>query len=177
MKHLKTALVAAGVAAGTAFVALPAHADGLYVGGALGAPHFGGDPINGLPGNGTGLSGKLFGGWQFTPNFALEAGLADLGRIDNPMGRVRSHGAYLDALGLLPLGNDWSLLGSLGVARVQTNTDLGDATGTGLKLGLGAQYALSSHLALRGEWERYRPAVFGGHPDIDQYTVGLSYGF
>ncbi|MDE2082312.1 MAG: porin family protein [Burkholderiales bacterium] len=177
MKHLKPVLIAAGMAAGIALVALPARAEGLYVGGALGAPHFGGDAINGVPGNGTGVSGKLFGGWQFSPNFALEAGLADLGRVDNGFGKVRSHGGYLDAVGLLPLGDEWTLLGSLGVARVQANTDRGDATGTGLKLGLGAQYALSSHLALRGEWERYRPSVFGVRPNIDQYTVGLSYGF
>ena len=28
-----------------------------------------------------------------------------------------------------------------------------------------------------GEWERYRPHVFDGHPNLDQYTVGVRLAF
>lgn len=62
---------------GASLGATCAHAEGLYVGGSLGAPRYG-DSVNGISGSGNGLSGKLFGGYQLTPNFALEAGVADL---------------------------------------------------------------------------------------------------
>ena len=72
-RFIATALVACGMTA--------AHADGLYVGGSLGAPNYS-NSINGIGGggggDGTGL--KLYGGDQLTPNFAVEGGLFSLGR-------------------------------------------------------------------------------------------------
>ncbi len=170
-QHLSS--LAAVLAAGC--LCLPAQAAGPYAGASLGVPHFGDGGVNGITDNGSGVSGKLFGGYQFTPNFALEAGLADLGRIES--GSARSHGEYLDAVGILPLGDAWSLLGRLGVAHAALKTSAGDDSGNGLKLGLGAQYALSGNLALRAEWERYRPKVFGTRTNVDQYLVGVRFGF
>ena len=60
---------------------------------------------------------------------------------------------------------------------VNLDTSNGDSRGNGLKLGLGAQYSLTSNVALRGEWERYHPSAFGNKPNIDQYTVGVRVGF
>jgi OmpA-OmpF porin, OOP family len=156
--------------------AIPAHAEGLYLGGSLGTPRYP-DSVNGINGNGSGLSGKLYGGWQVTPNFALEAGAADLGHVDDSSGKVDGRSEFLDAVGTVPLDNKWSLLGRLGVAHVNLDTSGGDASGNGLKLGLGAQYSLSTSTALRGEWERYRPSIFGDKPNIDQYTFGVRVGF
>ncbi len=156
--------------------AVSAHAEGAYLGGALGIPHFE-DNINGITGNGSGLSGKVFGGYQFSPNFALEAGIANLGHIDNATGRADGHGEYVDAVGLLPMSNQWSLLASLGMAHINLNTANGSDSGRGLKLGLGAQYAVTSNVILRGEWERYQPHEFGGRPDIDQITFGVHVAF
>jgi OOP family OmpA-OmpF porin len=175
VRNLKP-VIAAAAAAASCLAALPAHAEGLYLGGSLGAPHFG-DSINGVSGSGSGVSGKLFGGYQLSPNFAVEAGAVGLGRIDNASGTVRGRGSYLDAVGLLPLGSKWSLLGSVGIARVDLDTSNGDDKGTGLKLGLGAEYALGNNVALRGEYEHYRPAAFDGHPAIGQYTLGVRVGF
>jgi OOP family OmpA-OmpF porin len=170
-----TPVIAAALAA-TGLLALPAHADGIYVGGGLGVPHFG-DTVNGVDGGSSGVSGKLFGGYQITPNFGVEAGFADLGRISNGSGTIRSHGEFVDAVGLLPLGGNFSLLGSVGVAHVNLDTSHGDASGAGLKLGLGGEYALSRNVSLRGEYEHYQPAAFGGHPAIGQYTFGVRVGF
>ena len=156
--------------------ALSAHVEGLYVGASLGTPRYP-DGVNGISGNGSGLSGKLFGGYQLAPNFALEAGAADLGHIDNGNGKVDGRSVFLDAVGIAPLNDKWSLLGRLGVAHVNLDTSAGDSGGSGLKLGLGAQYSLTSNIALRGEWERYHPSVFGDKPNIDQYTFGVRVGF
>ncbi len=156
--------------------AFSAHADGLYAGGGLGTPHYP-DSVNGIDANGTSLSGKLFAGYQVTPNFALEAGVADLGRVSNGTGRVDGRSEYLDAVGIAPLSDKWSLLGSVGVAHINLDTTGGDASDNGLKLGLGAQYALTSNVSLRGQVERYQPKVFGEKPNIDQYTFGVRVGF
>lgn len=153
-----------------------AHADGPYVGGSLAAPHFG-DNINGLSIGNSGVSGKLFGGYQLNPNFAVEAGVADLGRISDDNGSIKSHGEYLDAVGLLPLNESWSLLGSVGVAHVNIDTSNGDDNGAALKLGLGAEYALNKNVALRGEYENYRVAAFDSHPNIGQYSFGVRVNF
>ena len=174
LQTLQPLVVAAALVAALATV--PAHAEGLYLGGALGVPHFG-DTINGVSGKGSGMSGKLFGGYQLTPNFAIEAGVADLGHISSASGTLQGRGEYLDAVGLILLDNKWSLLGSLGLAHVNLDTSNGDGSGNGLKLGLGAQYALASNVALRGEWERYHPSAFGDKPNIDQFTLGVRVGF
>ena len=63
------------------------------------------------------------------------------------------------------------------MAQVNLNTSFGDDSGNGLKVGLGAQYALTDKVSIRGEWERYQANVFGDKPNVDQYTVGLKVGF
>ncbi len=167
---LLAALLAASLGCATA------QAEGLYLGASIGTPHFG-NGINGIGGDGSGVSGKVYGGYAFTPNFEVEAGLATLGHISNANGTVNGHAAFVDAVGLLPLGGNFSLLGSIGVAHVNLNTSNGDDSGVGLKLGVGAEYALSRNVALRGEYENYRAAEFGGHPGIGQYTLGVHVGF
>jgi OOP family OmpA-OmpF porin len=173
-RSLKPFIAAAMLVAGLSAAA--AYAEGLYLGGSIGAPHFG-DGINGIAGDGSGASGKVFGGWQLNPNFALEGGLASLGRINNANGSVNGHATYLDAVGLLPLGANFSLLGSVGVTHVSLNTSGGDDAGVGLKLGVGAEYALTRNVSLRGEYENYRAPEFGSHPAIGQYTFGVHVGF
>ncbi len=150
--------------------------EGPYVGGGLGIPNYP-DTVNGFDSGGSSVAGKLYGGYQFTPNFALEAGLSDLGRVGLSGSRVRGRGAFVDAVGLAPLTDQWALLGRLGLAHATLDTPAGDSSGNGLKLGLGAQYLLTPNVALRGEWERYRPSVFGGHSNVDLYTIGVRVGF
>jgi OmpA-OmpF porin, OOP family len=156
--------------------AVSAKADGLYVGGALGTPSYQ-DDVNGISGSGSGLSGKVFGGYQLTPNFALEAGVADFGHIENSSGKVNGGAGYIDAVAIAPLTNQWALLGSLGIAHARFNTTEGDGSGNGLKVGAGAQYAVSSTIAIRAEWERYQPHVFDTRPNVDQYTLGVRASF
>jgi OmpA-OmpF porin, OOP family len=168
-------LLAAALGAGS-LGAISAHAEGFYAGGSLGVPHYR-DGINGIEGDGSGLSGKVYGGYAISPNFALEAGVADLGHVDTSAGTVKGHGEFVDAVGIAPLSDKWSLLGRVGLAHVNLDTSNGDSSGTGLKFGLGAQYSLTSNTSLRGEWERYRPDAFGAKPNIDQYTFGVRVAF
>lgn len=97
-------------------------------------------------------------------NFAIEVGVAGLGSITNTSGQMNGHSQFLDAVGTFPLDDKWSLLGRVGVAHVDLNTSLGEDSGTGMKVGLGVQYSLTSNVALHAEWERYRVSVFDEKP-------------
>lgn len=156
--------------------ALPARAEGLYAGGNLGAPGYH-DNVNGIPGSGTGVSGKVYGGYQVNPNVAVEAGGMDLGHVDEATGTAKGQGLIGDLVGSLPIAQDWSVLGRVGAARANLETSNGDDHGAGLDYGAGVQYKLNSNVSLRGEWENYRVSVFDEHPNIHQYSVGVKLGF
>ena len=174
VRHVKPLITAALVAGSLSAIASPEN--GLYAGASLGTQQYP-DTVNGISADGSATSGKIYAGYQVNPNFAIEAGIAELGSISNDSGQINAHSQFLDAVGLLPLDDKWTLLGRVGVAHVRVNTSQGDDDGDGLKVGLGVQYALTPTMAIRGEWERYRLNAFGDNPNAGQYTVGLKVGF
>lgn len=152
-----------------------AHAEGLYVGGALGAPDYS-RPINGY---GTGESGrgpafKLYGGYQLNENFSLEGQVFHLGRSVPTDGQARVYGFGLDAVGSLPVAQHWALQGSLGMAHARLNTPTGDDTSPAVKAGLGVQYTLNEHTALRLGYDRYHfTDAFDAKPDVGATFLGV----
>jgi len=171
LKPVLATLLVAG-----SLVGLSAHAEGLYAGGSVGSQNYP-STLNGNSTSGSALSGKLYGGYQLNPNFAVEAGLTELGAVNNAAGQTDSYGSFVDAVGLLPLSPQWKLLGSVGLAHMSVNTPTGNDGGNGFKLGMGAEYALTKTVAIRGEWERYQLNAFGDKPNADQFTLGLKVGF
>lgn len=171
---LQTALVV--LAAAAALSPFSARAEGAYVGGSLGQGRWM-DSAAGVQGGRTDLSGKVYGGYQFTPNFSLEAGAAALGESNRPDGSVKGTATFVDAVGTLPLTPAWSAIGRVGVLRGKVDTTRGDDYGNGLKFGAGAQYALTQKTSLLGEWERYKLDVFGTRPEVNQFTVGVKAHF
>jgi OmpA-OmpF porin, OOP family len=142
---------------------------------------------------------KIFGGYQFNRNFALEGGYFDLGKFGYtartvPSGTLtgssRIRGLNLDLVGTLPITDKFSAF-----ARVGLNyADVRDSfSGTGAvrvlnpnpskreanyKFGVGAQYAFTDALAMRVEAERYRiNDAVGNRGDVDLVSVGLIYRF
>jgi OOP family OmpA-OmpF porin len=142
---------------------------------------------------------KIFGGYQFNPNFALEGGYYDLGEFGftantapagSLNGNIKLRGLNFDAVGLLPFTEKLS-----GFARVGLNyADARDSfTSTGLvdvsdpdpskrdlnyKFGLGLQYSFTESLGMRVEAERYRiNDAVGNKGDVDLVSVGLVYRF
>lgn len=172
---LKSAQAGAAVLA-AALVPLAAHAEGLYIGGNLGQGHWQ-DSVAGVQSGTTDLSGKIYGGYQVNPNFAVEAGGATLGESNESSGTIKGNVAFVDAVGTLPLAPQWSAIGRVGVLRGKVDTSNANDYGNGLKVGLGAQYEISKTTAVVGEWERYKLDVFGTHPDVDQFTVGVKAHF
>ena len=162
VRNFKPLVAVALVAGSLGTIAAPT--DGLYAGASLGTSQYP-DTVNGVTGN------------QVNPNFAVELGVAKLGDVSSSSGQMNGRSEFLDAVGTLPLSDKWSLLGRVGVAHVDLNTSLGNDSGNGLKVGLGAQYSLTSNVAIRGEWERYQMKVFDATTNADQYTIGLRVAF
>lgn len=131
---------------------------------------------------------KLFGGYQFHRNFAVEAGYFDLGRYDygyaapSGAGNSRYQGLNLDLVGTLPISDRFSAFARLGAAYTRARSNFGGTSETrrdwGPKGGLGIEYAVTPQFAVRGEWERYRVRdAFRGRGDIDVASIGVVYRF
>jgi OOP family OmpA-OmpF porin len=142
---------------------------------------------------------KVFGGYQFNKNIAVEAGYFDLGEFSfraNTVpagtldGKIRIKGINLDLVGIIPFTDRFSAFGRVGVNYAEAK-DSFSGTGavnvtnpnpserdTNYKFGLGVQYQLSDSLGVRAEAERYRiNDAVGNHGDIDLFSVGLLYKF
>jgi OOP family OmpA-OmpF porin len=142
---------------------------------------------------------KLYGGYKFNPNFALEGGYVDLGKFGftaNTLpagslnGDIRLRGFNLDAVGILPLSERFSAQARIGLASMQARDNFSGTGAVGVsnpnpskratnyKVGLGLEYAISPNLGLRGDLERYRVNdAVGNRGNIDMISVGLVYYF
>jgi OmpA-OmpF porin, OOP family len=142
---------------------------------------------------------KLFGGYKFNKNFALEGGYFDLGDFGFTAttvpagtlgGKIRLKGLNLDAVGILPISGKFSAFGRAGLNFAEAKDSF---SGTGLvtvlnpnpskrdtnyKLGLGLQYDFNESVGMRAEAERYRiNDAVGSKGDVDLLSVGLVYRF
>ncbi len=142
---------------------------------------------------------KLYGGYQFNKNFALEGGYFDLGKFGftattvpagTLSGNIRLRGLNLDAVGILPINQKFSAFGRAGVNYAEARDSF---AGTGAvivtnpspskreanyKFGLGLQYNFTESLGMRAEAERYRiNDAVGNRGDIDLFSLGLVYSF
>ena len=170
------------VATATLFTSLAAQAQsplqGAYIGGSVGAGRYDGSVPGPTLTDRTNTGGKLYLGYSFTPNWALEAGYVELGKFRGSAADVRASGAYLDGVGTFPVGNNFSVLGRLGAFNGKLDSSAaGSDRSTQLKLGAGLQYNLSPRTAVRAEWERYRFDALGSRSNTDFYSVGLQYRF
>jgi len=173
MKLITTALVSA-----VALVTMSAHAEGPYAGASLSSSRYQGSDIGGLQTDKSGTGGKIYGGYGLTPNIAIEAGYADLGKATSAAGDVKAHGVFGDLVGTVPLSDSFSAIGRVGAfyGRSQV-TGASNESSTNPKVGVGLQYDFNKRAGIRGEWERYRFKAVGEKVDSDLYSVGLNYKF
>jgi OOP family OmpA-OmpF porin len=121
----------------------------------------------------------------------VELGYADLGEItaSGPGGNASAEANAWDlvGVGILPLGNNFSLYGKAGFYRgevdgqVNTPGFAGGASenNTDLTFGVGARYDVTRNVAVRAEWQRYSDMGGGnvGESDVDVMSLGLQYQF
>lgn len=138
---------------------------------------------------------KVFGGYKFNRNFALEGGYFNLGEFGfkadtSPTGtftgNIEADGFNIDAVGIMPLSPKFSAFARVGAQRAQANDTFAGTgavvaangnpskTDTNYKAGLGLQYDFTKRVGMRGEWERYRiNDAVNSHGDVDMLSVGL----
>jgi OOP family OmpA-OmpF porin len=184
-----------------------AHDSGFYLG--AGAGYSDADDlcssVNSIPGGKCDQNGNTwsaFGGYQISPNFAVEAGWSDLGVYDGSVKGFPVHGSYeatsYDAslLGILPLGDMLNVYARGGYSLVNTDTNL-RAFGTKFKsdggsegawtYGAGAGVNVTDNIEVRADWTRYNDignnsvngglGVVVGHVDLDVYSLQALYHF
>jgi OOP family OmpA-OmpF porin len=208
--HRMSLLALAGFAVICSTSVMAQQTPGFYLGGSVGGTrsHFNNDAYNnravgsGFTVNSSSVDnkdtgGKVFGGYQLNPNFAVEGGYFDLGRHSYSgttsggaySGNTRSHGLNLDLVGTLPVTDRLSVLGRVGAIYAKTRDSSSSAfappstanrssNDTSMKYGVGLQYAITDALSLRGELERYHrindPIRRG---NVDMASIGLVYRF
>ena len=152
-------------------------------------------------GNASDTGYKLFGGYRFNRNFALEGGYFKLGEfsylattlpLGSLAGNVEFQGVNLDLLGIWPITDRFSAFGRVGATYVEAKARFvgsgavlltpavtePEERGANYKIGVGLQYDFSQSLALRLEAERYRvDDSIGNEGDVDLYSLGLVFGF
>jgi OOP family OmpA-OmpF porin len=176
------------LAAAVCCCVVPAMAGEAYVGASLGRSHqsayLGGFQAEGA-GNATAY--KLFGGYQLTPNFGVETGFADLGKltiesaIAGSRVDVRPRSLYAAATGTWPLTDQFSVSGKLGVSanRLTHTVHIGSSSlseahnGASLLAGAGASYALNEKVALVAEYENFGRVSKRGGEDVKADMVSL----
>ena len=124
---------------------------------------------------------KVFGGYRFHRNFALEGFYADLGDAEFSNGAVTiksaTDGYGLSAVGLLPVTEQIDLFAKVGMfhwsvdATSNVNISAGD-DGTDGTYGIGAAYNMKT-VSLRAEFERFD---IGGD-DVDMISAGVQINF
>jgi OOP family OmpA-OmpF porin len=148
---------------------------------------------------------KVFAGYRFNRYFAVEGGFAWLGEFQTTTqvsapgtgalnADIRVIGLFVDAVGMLPIGDRFALLAKVGVLGSETRT-FRSISGTAtpapgittnastdqanLSYGLGAQYDFAKNATLRLEWQHYVKVgdANTGEFDIDLYSVGLLFRF
>jgi len=117
---------------------------------------------------------KLVAGWTVNQNLGVDFSFVDLGTYQ--MGLADAYGVAFDVVGYLPLGNNFNILGKLGMFAWTVDVDIINASddGTDLTYGLGVQYDFTNRLSLRGEWEEFSD-VSGS--DISLLSAGIIYTF
>lgn len=128
---------------------------GFYAGADVGNADFGSDDDTAF---------KIFGGFQFHPNVAVEAGWSQL--FDKNSAEVTA--LELVAVGIFPVANQLSIIGKLGFANVEVETPSGSSDKTELTFGIGVQYDVTPKIGVRGQWQRYDT-----DQEIDLLSIGV----
>jgi OOP family OmpA-OmpF porin len=133
---------------------------------------------------------KIFGGYMFSRHFGIEGAYVDLGEVSysgnfsgTPVtgGRVEVTGVNISALGALPVNEQFSIFGKVGLFlwNAEANDTTGGAAfsakedGTDLSFGVGAGYNFTRSLGIRVEWEVFETA----DADATLLSIGLLWRF
>ncbi|MEX0958544.1 MAG: outer membrane beta-barrel protein [Burkholderiales bacterium] len=170
MRHKIQSFVSAGIALlamlGMGIAPAAAQGTGFYVGAGAGqtSSDLCSDPaFAGLSCDDKDTGIKVFGGYNFLPNFGVEAAWIDLGEasVSGPggSGKVSVDGYQIAGVGILPINPQFDVFGKVGFYMwdAELTSTFGNASedGTDLMFGFGGAWNFTPQLSLRAEWERF----------------------
>ncbi len=187
MNGMKTAIAIALPATMMAICA-PAFAQqsdaGWYIGGSYGMSNI--DVNTSGPGfsvDGDDSGFKVFGGFQFSKHWGAEVGYLDAGKasITGPGGSATSSvtGLTFAGTGTLPLGENFALLGKVGLWMWDTGcsgaicvSSYSDSD-TDMYYGIGARYNFNKNWGMQVEWEQFETSADA----VTLTSLGVRYKF
>ncbi len=128
---------------------------------------------------------KIFGGYQFNRNLAVELGYSNFGEATarSGAGFVTDEASAFEMTGvlMLPLADRFSIYGKLGFYRgeLERTSNLATPTGTnsstGLTFGGGVRFDVTNAIGVRLEYQIYPD--LGDLPDVKVMSVGVLFKF
>ncbi len=145
-------------------------------------------------GNGTGLYAadrhdtayNLYLGTFFNQNFGFEAGYTDFGQVTRAGGSTKANGFNLSAVGKLPLGESFNLLGKLGATYGRTEVSsafnsgvqAGNEDGFGWNYGVGVEYLFNPQWSAVLQYDEHQLKFVGsGRDRVSATTLGVRLRF
>lgn len=95
----------------------------------------------------------ILGGYTFNPNFAVEAGYTDLGKVQS--GLIKFTAFDVGAVGFFPINQQISLYGKLGMASTKEEGGGFSETRSAVTFGLGGQFNVNQAVAVRLGYDRH----------------------
>ena len=135
---------------------------------------------------------KILGGYQVNQNFGVEFAYTDLGEATASFAgfgsiAIAAKGLELLGVGTMPINQQWSVYGKLGLFRWDVDAKDGtglvgsvSATGIDLTYGFGVKYNFAKNAALRVEYQQYNNVGdfnTTGRADVSVMGVGVIVGF
>lgn len=132
---------------------------------------------------------RLTGGWQYNANLAAELTFVDFGRtraadaVDSLS--LKARGLGIGAAATLPLGNQFGLVGRLGLMSVRTTADVTSGglsgstatTKTQPYLGVGVTYDLNKAIGFGLNYDTTRAEIAGLKSDLNTLSLSAKYRF
>ncbi|MBG6072763.1 MULTISPECIES: outer membrane beta-barrel protein [unclassified Polaromonas] len=129
---------------------------------------------------------NIYTGTFFTPNFGVEAGYTNFGKIDRAGGNTKAQGFNLSLVGRAPITQSFNIFGKLGttygrtevLAFPGTGIASGKENGFGVSYGIGAEYSFNPQLSAVLQYDEHKLKFAGdGRDRVNATTVGLRYRF
>ena len=193
MQFMKKTMTAAAVAMMTLLAAGAAHAEG-YAGLAAGVARVEVDCEGATVCDRSDTAAKVFGGYKFTPNIALEGTYFNFGKakfagpvpgLGTVTGDIKASGLGIGAAFFGQFGSDWSGVARLGIASIKTKVSASASGASGSDdetkaqpyFGLGLGYAVTKSMTVDLAADFTRGEYAGEKANIRAVTLGATFSF
>jgi OOP family OmpA-OmpF porin len=161
----------------------PVMAEGFYAALDAGQTNAKDTCTTGVAGcNDTATAIRAAGGFQFTQMWGMEVSYATYGKanLGGSHGDWKTSGVQASGIGTFPVAESCSVLGKVGVARLERQVNGASSTKTNLAYGIGAQYDFTKNIAFRAQYEqlgKIGDANTTGETKVSLLSVGALYRF